>query len=64
MPENLDAIYQSGEKVPFNATFEVVGVSLAKEEQSTKKVIRHFTAGEVFVYYQGYEVCWHLVVVQ
>ena len=64
MAEPVFEIYQSGEKVPFNGTFKVVGISLADAEQSYERGIRQLKAGEVFATYEGMEVCWHLVVVQ
>jgi hypothetical protein len=56
-------IYQSGEKVPFNGLFEIVG------GRSVYGTDRHeircdFKIGEVFAAYNGMDVCWHAVSIE
>jgi hypothetical protein len=62
MLKHQNASYQSGEKVPFNGTFEVVGVRLAYPARSQERAVCDLKAGEAFAAYEGIEFCWHFVV--
>ena len=52
------SIFQSGQQVPFNATYEVVGLKPATD-QKKEGAIRNLQIGEFFPSYEGWEVCWH-----
>ena len=59
MFENFDAIYQCGERVPFNGTFEMVGFGTAHDAKNNQEVLCELVTGEPFPAYNGMEVCWY-----
>ncbi len=55
-----NTIYQSGEQVPHNATYQVVGANFSAVVNKKESAVRTFKVGEFFPNYEGRAVCWHV----
>jgi hypothetical protein len=53
-------VYQTGQLVPANGTYEVVGANLAPASHKPEHPIRTLDLNDVFPTYEGWEVCWRL----
>jgi hypothetical protein len=60
MARYSSCVYQTGQLVPFNGTYEVVGANLATVSHKPEHPIRILHINEVFPTYEGWEVCWHI----
>lgn len=58
MTTATNSIYQTGQKVPINGMYEVVGVNLSKVKNKKEQALRPLQSGEYFPNYEGWEVCW------
>jgi hypothetical protein len=53
-----NSIFQTGQKVPINGIYEVVGVNLVTAKHKKEQALRPLQSGEYFPNYEGWEVCW------
>jgi hypothetical protein len=59
MAENSPHTYQSGEKVPHTATYEVAGTDVTAESSSThQRPVQLLHEGELFPNFEGRQVQW------
>jgi hypothetical protein len=60
VPESSSSVYQTGQTVPSDGTYAVVGVQVITVEKQ-ECAIRELDEGAVFPSYEGWDVCWRLV---
>jgi hypothetical protein len=60
MTKYLSRVYQTGQLVPVNGTYEVVGANLTTASPKLENPILILHINEVFPTYEGWEVCWHI----
>jgi hypothetical protein len=61
MQEISTSIFQSGQKVPVEGWYEVVGETAKTARGEKRRSIVQLTTNQLFPNYDGRAICWHLL---